>query len=979
MLISYFKGGLKNGKPINCTNGSKLNIVNADELLNSQKLFNTGIKHSWGSMYAFAANKAYSIDDIKANNITTDGACFIDIDNLTSEQFNIIFNNFNKLCAKCNFIYACWPSYSTTGLHFICQTAPLNADEYERTELIILMYIGYWVNKLFNIELTENYNLDDHNKSIKQQLFLNPVSDVLFNNNCEQLDKNQDLTEIVEHLADIYPALGAKLNKPQYNINNNDSTIYLTGKDPITTKVRHLERGQRWKLFIDLNKLFKSPEAVKNEWVYCMSHMQTRKHSVTQLINQPYDEHWDDPSNKAYNDSNLLKLFGYKVGVANNTQPEQVDDLTKYNNKPIYNTMSTSGQGTKIEVGHYLSDEPYLTKIKNVITRNIASCIVAPTGTGKTTMLNNLIKGSTDIILTPFRIMRNLYSSDNCTMVDTYDEYDPTQPSVMTYDRFARVNYAQIAGKTVYIDECHILFMDRNYRDRLVAVLDKLLQLKNDHQIRIVLVSATPLDEVNILGCTEVIQFWQPRTIMNLWWVDSTNPKQKIEQTVNGYLYNTHPYDRIIVFSDLAVRMVYDNKRIELMDDCANKIAILHSDYKWTGDSEQITTTELLTKPVTLGTSLVFNGLNFKNKNEHNLVVIDIKFGDDLAWKVIQAAGRLRNCTMDILVVSSTKKPSQYDLDEQKRLANAYQEIGVDHRIFNYNGKLNNEHILNALKQIDEYKTKYSTLDNILVELRNTGYINVVSIKGEDDGPNIKIVNKLKKDANDIIKQEMVNNKLGEHNQDEFASKAYYQKLLNTIKNFATDYNVPESIIGYNVINDPTRTMVQTCINNIRNVIICAEYADDAWTDLVNRLEQSWQHQEPFIIKEQKTALKNNNKLHSKYAPVFNQPCPLLKLFNPTQKGCRTRVIAQYTMDRIANNKNILNKRAEGGAKGGVKAQPVCVQNINTGEVNMFTNKTDAMHFIGCSSKAFAQLVKGQPSKKYSQYKVVDCNCLKAA
>lgn len=977
MYVSYFKGGLKkNGTPINCKNGSKLEIMEIDEVLRLQKSFSKdGIKHSWGNIYAFYSKVAYSIEEIKEKNITTAGACFLDIDNLTEEQSNTIYNGFKELCKKNNSLYACWKSYSGTGLHFVCETDEINAEEYERTELIQLMFLGYAIEKLFGIKLEEGINLDEHNKSIKQQLFLNPVDDVKFNLNCIKLDKSQDMTNIIEELSKIYPSLAKSLNKPKQTLTTfvpTDEKVNITFTDRNTSF--HLDHTQRFALVCTLMNLLNND---KNQalTVYrkIIAHQTIGKHSMNEYLN----EHNNIDETKQYYATkewtNWLKN-NFNIDIVNVTETKvenKIGDEKKHN-------LSTYGQGIRIEQGQYLSDEPYYTTIKEAIANNIVTCIVAPTGTGKTTMLNKIIKGTNNIILTPFRIMRDLYS-ESIKLVESVKDYDPNEPAVMTYDRFATINFSLLSGKTIYIDECHILFMDRTYRDRLVSVLNKLYELKG--QIKIVLISATPLDEVNILCCEKIVQFWQPRTIMNLTWQNTNKPKNTIENIVNNFLAGLegdsdykHPYNRLIVFSDTAVRMIYDNKRIELMDECKTKFAMLHSDYKWTGDAEEIISTEILTKPVTLGTSLVFNGLNFKNKDEYNLVVIEMTLREDLAWKIIQAAGRLRKCNMDILVVASEKKKIA-DINNKIKLANAYQEIGVDAELFDYVKRLNNEDIKNALVEIEAYKQKYSTFENIKLELEQTGYIHIEKVLSTEMKIKNQATNKLRQEANDIIKQELIEYKLGDNLKKDIQSKDYYEKLYNYIKNFELDYDIKPEVIGYNLINEPTQKHVQARIDEMKKIIRSARYDEEDWTALVERFKESWKTQDQIIVKQQKTAIKKVEEYHEKYANDYVTACPLFKQIYPAKKGCSTKVILKYTVELKERNKKICERRTESGRNGGLKTQPVCVEVINTGEVMMFSNKTEAMKFIGCNSGTFSDLVKGKVSKKYSNYKVVDCKC----
>jgi hypothetical protein len=205
-----------------------------------------------------------------------------------------------------------------------------------------------------------------------------------------------------------------------------------------------------------------------------------------------------------------------------------------------------------------------------------------------------------------------------------------------------------------------------------------------------------------------------------------------------------------MIYSDLSARALYDNARLLEGKNADKTISILHRDF-WNKDDEnnrmnQILKNELVDTKIVIGTSFVYNGINFQNKGEHNLVIIDFIEGADLDWKIIQAAGRLRNSTCDLIILYQPRKTDDnrlLKLHEGAELANRMKGIDLPKGLFNVNGLLSNDDYVKAMENIIEYKMANSNLETLKQTLDDWGYFNITDEIDNTGEEGNKIENKL--------------------------------------------------------------------------------------------------------------------------------------------------------------------------------------------------------------------------------------------
>ena len=730
--------------------GTPLHIVDFDDIISacrSQKA-KSDKKHQFGAIYAYKQNKLGVTEDSVSG-----GIIFCDIDNISKQVAKEIYNKFDDLTIEIPFLYACCYSSSYTisndhaGLHFFLNSDELTRTEYSKYAKVCLFTIARKIYNLLGYDLVGDKKLrvdknkqiiDTHNCSIAQKLYLFyddfQVNDFEFSITPDTYDF------LFGKLEEKYPQFFKKDESVSVSLNNN---VEITGS---CKKKIELHYGQDYTI---ANYLVATGKYTKDELLSILLSIESRpanqmksngektiESHFRQIINTAFAKYGSGSSVPAETKIKAEKLLN-QVGfiVVPNIEANSVD---------ITQSVKESQSVYCIKQGHYISE------FYDIITQHIDKyqrvCIQAPTGVGKTTIINGF-ETTTDHgnellsvqqsgimgiakqyhadVVVPFNANNYLYSNLHEVSSMNGEKYDKTQCNVMVIDQYLK-HFEESGDKPVIIDESHILYMDRTYRDAVA----KLMVLLKQSAKKIICISATPTGEIEELHLVP-LKFTNERDNINVTFVETDNIFQAEWNIIRSYMSATN-YDRIIVLDNRNNMKIaeecyfipeyignYTVIRKETIEEPKNPF---HNDYI------QFKKNELLNKKLTLCTCVAYNGINFKNDDEKVLVLCSFTEGDTLSSELIQIIGRVRKSKVDCLVFHDSNYHSEAtELSEQIENAIKYesyvQQNQVKDEFLSYNRRLLDKDIREALIRIDTYKKDNAILDKVKQALVDTGYI----------------------------------------------------------------------------------------------------------------------------------------------------------------------------------------------------------------------------------------------------------------
>jgi len=775
------------------------------------RLKNDGKKGERGAVFTYD-NNVLGKDYFPEDGIYNAGVILSDIDHITKKIADDIFSNFYRIKEAYPYIIAIQYSSSyylhkdgqDVGLHVYLASDELNETDYYNCAMIgfwglcetIKNILGYdFVQADAEMKAIKGDNsgaiIDHHNYLITQRFLLyHSAYQYKISDDQECLNPDVIKTGFLKEVYDKYSVLKdtyiqtreyKKINKEditRYNgeINNNNGERYKVDRNFHIWK--YAGNDCRWRISNIFNHIYKDPVKAKEEcdkWFY-------------------YDNNksiWSD----VYTGVSHPVIEWLKVnGVIHTDKPEDKNSF-------ICQDCN--------EVHTYLSEE-YYDFIKSEINSHNVLTIQGDTGIGKTVCIAKLCKELNGCILTPTLSMRKLYEREGVEIVERNNQDDfefSERPFVCVFDRFTLIK-KDISDKTVFIDESHVMFTDRSYRKSLV----KLLEILKDRAGKIILVSATPLVETKILNSEKTIKFARKKKTIDLLWTQverSGDLKYFINTAVRAEELKQN-YDRLCVFGNHTPRMLYDNALFKTPKNIVHRMYnIFHRDYDNVGDLERITTTEYIDKHYNFGTSIVFNGLNFKNNNEKIIIYIEWYEFVNSYWEIIQIIGRFRNNNEIYIVVVECMGDNPYsDINRQK--AELLDELKISHKVSAYNTDY-----VEFSEMTEQLQAWYegNTSENVRKILTEEFGINIkmfnTEIK-EDDNYRYNQVNKLKNEIDEIVKKELFGEELTDReNKLKLAGWRYYNNIEEKVRRLMFD-------TGCN-INDVSRLYKSVIIKSKNN------------------------------------------------------------------------------------------------------------------------------------------------------------------
>ena len=636
-----------------------------------------GKKGQYGSIFVYDSN---ILGEHLENEIST-GIILIDIDYISKETAKTIYNSFQTLCDN-------WPSllaiqfsssyyinpYVKSGIHVFVLSEQLNKYEYKKQSQICLAIFAQLVYNLLNIDLQsmgtkDKPVLDLHNTSIYQRFNLF-YSTFRYNDYAEKFNMNMLDFDQLEKLSLKYDIDDNEITKIISPTLNN---VHISTNNTKLKIDRYLHIGKysgndiRFRISVIADKLFGD-----NAKSFCdkFFYYENDKSIYT---------HWPE--------GNVINPLIYKWLVKNGYIIENKQNI----------------------INNWLDE--YTNEIINHIKTNRQCEIIGPTGSGKTTFINHfLAKHFNSVVIVPFNVTNKLYNCLFEVNANYIGEIPENKPLVMVWDQAIK-HWDYIKDRHIIIDEAHTLFFDRAYRDKAIKLINRLIE-DNCH---VTFITATPAGESELFNMKQ-FHYYKNRDVIQL----NIKATKNIEWAQFNYIkkcIDNNWYDKIVLLDDTSAKKIYEEF---IVKGYGEKISYIRSSTKDSADFINLRDNELLDKKITICTCVAFNGLNFKNENENILVIGSIQQGKTTSCEIIQQIGRIRKSKVTAIYFYNPEKIYIDDIDGKELKAKEYFNImleGCSSSMLSYDQNYLDTDYVNALKNIQEYQIKHSTIDAIIHDL----------------------------------------------------------------------------------------------------------------------------------------------------------------------------------------------------------------------------------------------------------------------
>lgn len=777
----------------------------------------------------------------------TSDTLFLDIDHI-DDYFDRIWNALDDIIVDCPFIAMVKQSRSKS-LHFICIGHWNTVEEHVIRDMFYLACVAKSIMFRTGIDLREvEKALDVHTKSCNQRLFVYDPS------------------------------------KHPYIINPFPTRVSLDDVDRVFDEYPMLRPAQKQaskQSSKQASKQASKQSSVKKEAFKGTFDAAVRETSARITLDRNYevcgyfgnDARWRVANAIAYLCHNDIEQAKHII-MNNFTNPNDFSfaSVSKGVNRNVLNWVITNLQA------QFGGECTFLTEKADEILRFIEShprtLLVAPTGTGKTTLVNGmpgfigLAKRLNAVVITPFNSMLHLYNNMNSIRTGgcggaNLDDYRSDEPVVIIWDQVNKLLGNIIADhRPVIIDESHTLFLDRNYRDAAVRLMEKLKGVSS-----VIAVTATPTGEEEELGL-ERLEYLSHKGLVN---ATCRYTKSNVGASLLGdIIYNNEysDYDRIVIFSDLYARRLHENLDSRLIPH-----AFIHSKNRTGKDFITLQETEMLTEKITICTSLAYNGLNFKNENENVLVLMDVHEGHTLAAHIIQCVGRLRRSAVSLKVYMVAAGDSS-TVEQRKLKADLVINSNVDTEIVSFDERLNEQDTYEALQIIEKYISEHSTFEMIKSELQETGYF-IISDQFDPEAStpiHAQLQLKEKRKMEELWLEGFMK---GSHPMnEEVTTNEYYLAVDRMWRDLVWKYAINDDFVKKLLINKRGNKLVSSLFEELRKKCHLNTYPDEEYNEKLSSIER-WIKDHgpslgPRIVKQFKQNIKDMKKWREKYTPLDN-------------------------------------------------------------------------------------------------------------
>ena len=742
--------------------GTYLKTVSIEDLLSySNTLSPKSPKHTDGSFFVYQSNRSGRYDPnsnipVEENKTLKSNIGVIDIDDLSYEEVDNIYNNFNILSEKLPNLIAVQKSSGyyvssnhRSGIHIFVALPLCNTEEdwnYEYGVAAAAFLFGY--EKLFG----ETLKIDESLKSVWHQVFIH-YGDYQINNYYAPIKiKAEQVAFLKKNYSCCFKKEITIFSDPESSRNWHINNTWAGDR----VRLGHTQRWQVTRAIRSLGYTFDAGFELFNKLVLNY-HKEGTKYSDAEWLSE-FKANWE--ARTSYNTIGLEFL----------------------RSRGVISECSLPSGGCVLGEGQYCLDK--IEEIIKYSENKSRFCIVAPTGTGKTTLINGL--GDPDykdglfsgtyteglasrlnaIVLNPYNINNNLYNNlyeVSTVKGNTKEEIPSGKPVTLVYDQAARL-WNQISDRWIIIDESHILFSDCGFRPALYKLI-KLIQ--GTPRAKVITVTATPSGEIDLLGIKDYFTIVKPKQIINTTVVNcEKNCSTELWKQISiGY----KRYDKVFVATDCWNKSTYGRAIASWGEQ---EVALIRASEKGSTDFEALRAEERLTKKVTIATRLAYNGLNFNNSGR--ILVISVFFPGitDIA-AVLQTVGRLRKANTDLVVIVGKK--DALSAEERRQLAEAIRDNWTHCELSDSEVEILEDDIFAAQALIEEYEKENSTVDNLKNTLLKAGYFRVSETTDDQESG---IADPIKRKVSDLFVENLESDTVEYRVGDRYEDKLYNQLYL---------------------------------------------------------------------------------------------------------------------------------------------------------------------------------------------------------
>ena len=938
---------------------SKLSIEKSLSILkeNLDETEYNEFKRSMPKMYAYNGKflSKYETDEFPGSDMF-----FIDLD--TTYYTKDILNNIDAIFKNIRYIRYVQRSISNK-LHFICSFGDVinGTDNWEKHTVVYTIFIldqlkkmGYDFFALQDNIICNNENpnnekqsdiIDTHNMKWTQRLFCTPYKFLQNPHQCPYRMSIED--DYINDLKERFPHYFIDIHK------NETKKSQEFVKNKYASENFEYEVVPNENQFSDNEFVYEFRRKIYGALVKISDFQKDKADELWKIVCSHYTLNVRHPV-EYYLADNLTNYFKYW----SEKEPEYCKNINAARWLAKYGIIVTSKNDDiiKIPADRFLSDFNDSILYEWELYKKLQ--IVSPPGTGKTVGVIEMAKRENAIVVVPYLATNSLYSKD-LQLIKAGDnaKLEKNKAYVMVYDQ--AIKYLP-TDKKVIIDESHIGFLERDFRDRLIV----LMNLLKNHEY-VLLVSATPCEELSLVGGDRIMSFTKYHHKVFTTFFHYTNEAEKnynIQKKIEDLFIGNSKYDKIVVMDDRIVKKLYEIYSPVFKNDILYFRANTREDF----DCQEMLNKELLFKKLTLCTRAGFNGLNFNNTNERILLIASM----NVAQLIVQQAGRFRNIdiNLNIYVNDEAVETEENILDYYRAASEFSEENGAEFII--QDSKYDNEEFYKAKKQIVKFMNDNNCYDVCKENLDNIEYfimrgdVNIMKMKGVKR-------NTVAKEISDMIKKGVDLENMDLNNVQELQ----YKRFKDAIDDFCKKYNIASifdnDILGIMSERDSNwllrlinsyneRLLIDSILESVEEVVNISSMDHDEY-DRQNKLAQKWI---TYISKIPSLSIKtkeNKRKLEK------------INTIRKAEYGKDALAIMDNLMLDLEGKRDITHKKKkEGGQKGGQKGRAIDILDTETNEVMHFETHEECIEKLNINSKVLNKIKEGKVfrnKKQYNKYK----------
>lgn len=629
----------------------------------------------------------------------------------------------------------------------------------------------------------------------------------------------------------------------------------------------------------------------------------------------------------------------------------------------VYNPTPTSG--INIPKDGWLTD--YMETIEQELETHRRIEVVSPTGTGKTVLITEYSKKHKTLIVVPFNSQLINYGCEWVNIISKDDkDFDPDRSNVAVYDQAIK-HFGQLNAEwDVIVDECHLLWCDRSWRESATDVVNRINTLKNN---KIMLLTATNTIENTLFNIEKTLTFTKERDVVEVKWMDVTTPYKTIEKLITNK-------KKTCVFSDRYAKTLAANQSLKMG---RSNVVLCHSESNSKG-YQRILENEMLDAKLTVSTKILYSGNNFNNEEPIRLI-IQIDDNNDYSY-IVQSVGRFRKCKdLEVFVVNNVKNhignapTDQQVLDALNTMRAKGSNIA---KIMTDRQKEDKYYNVDAAVEIENY---YSTISKakIIADLCATSYIKVIDCGLCDDGKEFPINEVKRRRSTALIDNIRRYSNIKDATKYDAEDDSMTTEWKSAIASICLEMSA-ESVRRYIVErSDEKLIQIDTIIGEMYSIINIANLS----LDEIRRIKENYEafaedeckaygvegNTKDRITRYAKRIANLLNKVDVKY-PIT----PISRICNNEFFEVAIENLEEYKIELQAirtqnglNSKQPISIRFIGDCYDdagleGMDAQ----QNIVT-----FDCKGDCMRFLNISERTFSKFVKGERVRAARNWQVV--------